>query len=59
MPPCCRAFQFFNLKGFVRRLSEAVEQRITEFDGFGESSYRLCRLNKTKALCDAGERLNP
>ncbi|MCA9147457.1 MAG: hypothetical protein KDB05_31985, partial [Planctomycetales bacterium] len=45
--------QFFNLNGFVRRLAEAVEQRITEFDGFGEPSYKLCRLNKTKALSES------
>ena len=45
-----RAFLFSNLNGFVRRLSEAVEQRMTEFDGFGEPSYKWCRLNKTKAL---------
>jgi len=45
-----QGFSVFNLNGFVRRLSEAVEQQITEFDGFGEPSYKLCRLNKTKAL---------
>jgi len=45
-----QAFSFFSLKEFVRRLSEAGEQRITEFDGCGEPSYKLCSLNKTKAL---------
>jgi len=53
----CWAFQFFKLKGFVRRLSEAFEQRITEFDGFGEPSYKLCRLNKTKALTATNSQL--
>ena len=27
-----------------------VEQRIAEFDLFGEPSYKLCELNTTKAL---------
>ena len=45
-----RAFQFFILNGFVRRASEPGQQRITEFDGFGEPSYKLRSFNKTKAL---------
>jgi len=45
----CRAFQFFNLNGFVRGLSEAVEQRITEYDGFGDPSYKIVQIEQNQS----------
>ena len=44
-----QGFRFVQSTQFVRCLPEAVEQRITEFDGFGEPSYESIRIEKLKS----------
>jgi len=44
-----QGFRFVQSAQFARRRSEAVEQRITEFNGFGEPSYESIQIKKRKS----------
>ena len=45
-----QGFRFVQSVQLVRRFSEVVDLSNSLLDGFGEPSYKLCSLNKAKAL---------